>query len=209
MELDILSVEIGNGARSISCRGHGPSMAGAPVEQELFHRWLDRYDIAAIDRLVRIHRYIAVEIAKGYLRYGLPVDDLVGEAHQGLMRAACRFDPGRGIGFATFAAWWVRAAVQQFILKNWSAAAMGTPASRATLLRSFRHVCRHLRVLGDTPTPMEFSDPGQPEPMLTGVRENRPTNSDIRAPTGGRQRFSSRGNVLGGDTVACLGHGQS
>ena len=209
MELDVLSVGIGNDAPSAGCRGHGSSMPGAAVEEELFHRWLDRYDIAAIDRLVRTHRYIAVEIAEGYLRYGLPADDLVGEAHQGLMRAACQFDPDRGIGFATFAAWWVRAAVQQFTLKNWSAAAMGTPASRATLLRSFRHVCGHLRVLGDTPTPMKFSDPGQPAPMLTGARGNRPTNSGIRLPTGGRQRFSDRGDGLGAYTVACLEHGQT
>jgi Sigma-70 region 2 len=208
MDLDVLSVVTGIDARPTSHQRHGSSMPGAAVGQELFHRWLDRYDIAAIDRLVRIHRYIAVEIAESYLWYGLPADDLVGEAHQGLMRAACQFDPDRGIGFATFAAWWVRAAVQQFTLKNWSAAAMGTPASRATLLRSFRHVCGHLRMLGDTATPMKFSDPGQPAPMLTGARRNRPTNSDICLPKGGRQRFSDSGDGLGADTVACLGHSQ-
>src|SRR5262245_34080959 len=76
-------------------------------EQALAGRGRERHDVAAGHKLVASHLRLVVKIAKGYRGYGLPLDDLIGEGHVGLMRALCRFDPARGARFATYAIWWV------------------------------------------------------------------------------------------------------
>jgi len=103
-------------------------LLSADTEQSLCRRWIDHHDIAAAHQLAGSHLHLVVKIAMGYRGYGLPIEELIGEGHVGLMRAVCRFDPGRGARFATYAAWWVRAAIQQHILHNWSLVKMGTTA---------------------------------------------------------------------------------
>ena len=90
-------------------------LLSAETEHSLCRRWIDHHDIAAADQLVRSHLHLVVEIAMGYRGRGLPTEHLIGEGHVGLMRAVCRFDPDCGTRFATYAVWWVGAAIQQYI----------------------------------------------------------------------------------------------
>jgi RNA polymerase sigma-32 factor len=84
-----------------------------------------------------------------YRGYGLPSEELIGEGHVGIMRAVCRFDPDRGVRFATYAIWWVRAAIQEYILRNWSLVKMGTTASQKKLFFNLRRMRGHLQEFND------------------------------------------------------------
>jgi len=106
----------------------------AEAERALCYRWCDRHDISAAHQLVSSHLRLVLRVAKLYRGYGLPFEDLIGEGHVGMMRAVCRFEPDRGVRFASYALWWVRASIQEYILHNWSAVKIGTTASRMKLL---------------------------------------------------------------------------
>jgi RNA polymerase sigma-32 factor len=93
-------------------------LLSAETEHSLCRRWIDHHDIAAAHQLVRSHRRLATDTALAYRGRGLPIEDLIGEGHVGLMRAVCRFDPECGTRFATYAAWWVRDAIQQYMFFN-------------------------------------------------------------------------------------------
>jgi Sigma-70 region 2 len=95
-------------------------MLSAEAERALCYRWRDHHDISAAHQLVGSHLRLVARIAKVYRGYGLPLEELIGEGHVGMMRALCRFDPDRGVRFATYALWWVRASIQEYILHNWS-----------------------------------------------------------------------------------------
>jgi len=119
------------------------------AEQALCGRWHDHHDISAAHRLAGSHSRLVVKIAMGHRGYGLPLEELIGEGHVGLMRAVCRFDPDRGVRFSTYALWWVRAAIQEYILRNWSLVKMDTTASPKTLFFSLRRMHAHLREFDD------------------------------------------------------------
>jgi len=121
-------------------------LLSADTEHSLCRRWIDHHDIAAAHQLAGSHLCLVVKIALGYRGYGLPVEELIGEGYVGLMRAVCRFDPGRGARFATYAVWWVRAAVQQYILHNWSLAKMGATTSQKKLFFNLRRI-GHVRLM--------------------------------------------------------------
>ncbi|MFQ5985202.1 MAG: RNA polymerase factor sigma-32 [Alphaproteobacteria bacterium] len=89
-------------------------------ERELAQAWRDRRDEAALHELIAAYRRLVISKAVRYRRYGLPLADLVQEGLIGLMEAAIRFDPDRDVRFSTYAAWWVRSSIQDFILRNWS-----------------------------------------------------------------------------------------
>jgi RNA polymerase sigma-32 factor len=118
-------------------------------EQELCHRWRDRHDIAAAHQLVSSHLRLVVKIARGYRGYGMPSDDLIGEGQLGLMRAVCRFDPDRGVRFSTYAAWWVHAAIREYVLHNWSMVKIGTTAAQKKLFFNLRRTRHHLQISND------------------------------------------------------------
>lgn len=99
------------------------------TEAALCRRWRDHHDISAAHRLAATHLRLVVKIAGGYRGYGLPLDDLAGEGHLGLMRAICRFDPDRGVPFAGYATSWIRSAIQEYVLNNWPQVTMGTTGS--------------------------------------------------------------------------------
>ena len=124
-------------------------MLSVDEEQELCWRWRDHHDIEAVHRLVGSHLRLVVKIARGYRGYGLPPEDLIGEGHVGLMRAVCRFDPDRGARFATYAVWWVRAAIQAYILHNWSLVKIGTTSSQRKLFFNLRRIRSELREFED------------------------------------------------------------
>jgi len=102
-------------------------------EFELAIRWRDNDDVAAMHRLVTAYARLVVSAASKYRHYGLPVSDLIQEGNIGLMQAAKRFDPDRGFRFSTYAAWWIRASIQDHILRNWSIVRTGTTAAHKSL----------------------------------------------------------------------------
>jgi RNA polymerase sigma-32 factor len=107
-------------------------------EQELARAWRDEGDRDALEQLVGSHLRLVVKIARGFAGYGLPLADLVAEGNVGLMQAAEKFDPTRGFRFATYAMWWIRAAIQEYILHSWSLVKMGTTAAQKKLFFNLR-----------------------------------------------------------------------
>lgn len=114
-------------------------------EQQLARRWqLDR-DRRATDALVTSHLRLAAKVARRYQGYGLPLNDLIAEANLGLVIAASRFEPDHGARFSTYALWWIRAAIHDYILRSWSLVKIGTTAAQRKLFFGLR---RELRKLG-------------------------------------------------------------
>ncbi len=116
-------------------------------EVELARRWRDREEDAAAHKLVTSHLRLVAKIAMGYRGYGLPLNELISEGNIGMMQAVKRFDPDRGFRLATYAMWWIRAAMQEYILHSWSLVKMGTTASQKKLffnLRRLKGRCRPL-----------------------------------------------------------------
>jgi RNA polymerase sigma-32 factor len=113
-------------------------MLAPEQEQELALAWRDRRDTEALRQLVGSHLRLVIKIARGFSGYGLPIADLIAEGNVGLMQAAEKFDPDRGFRFATYAMWWIRAAIQEYILHSWSLVKMGTTAAQKKLFFNLR-----------------------------------------------------------------------
>ena len=109
-------------------------------ESELAIRWRDNDDQKAMHELVMAYARLVVAAASKYRHYGLPVGDLIQEGNIGLMQAAARFEPERGVRFSTYAAWWVRASIQDHILRNWSIVRTGTTAAHKSLFFKLRRL---------------------------------------------------------------------
>jgi RNA polymerase sigma-32 factor len=109
-------------------------------EQNLARAWRDLGDEAALRDLVGSHLRLVIKIARGFAGYGLPVSDLIAEGNVGLMQAAQKFDPDRGFRFATYAMWWIRAAIQEYILHSTSLVKMGTTAAQKKLFFNLRQM---------------------------------------------------------------------
>src|ERR1700676_2019176 len=107
-------------------------------ELSLSHRWRDQQDMEAAHKLVTSHLRLVAKIAMGYRGYGLPVGELISEGNVGMMQAVKRFDPDRGFRLATYAMWWIRAAIQEYILHSWSLVKMGTTAAQKKLFFNLR-----------------------------------------------------------------------
>ncbi len=116
-------------------------------EQELARAWRDRGDPEALRLLVGSHLRLVIKIARGYTGYGLPVAELIAEGNVGLMQAAEKFDPDRGFRFATYAMWWIRASIQEYILRSWSLVKMGTTAAQKKLFFNLRKLKAQLQEL--------------------------------------------------------------
>ncbi len=109
-------------------------------EFELARRWREDGDEAALHRLVRAYMRLVVSTASRFRNYGLPMGDLVQEGNVGLMQAAARFEPEREVRFSTYAGWWIRSAIQDFILRNWSIVRTGTTSAQKTLFFNLRRL---------------------------------------------------------------------
>jgi len=109
-------------------------------EQEymLAKRWVDNQDSAAAHKMVTSHLRLAAKIAMGYRGYGLPQSEVISEANVGLMQAVKRFDPEKGFRLATYAMWWIRASIQEYILRSWSLVKMGTTSAQKKLFFNLR-----------------------------------------------------------------------
>ena len=118
-------------------------------EQALAYRWRDEQDIEAAHKLVTSHLRLVAKIAMGYRGYGLPVAELIAEGNIGMMQAVKRFDPDRGFRLATYAIWWIRAAIQEYILHSWSLVKMGTTAAQKKLFFNLRRLKGQMQAMDD------------------------------------------------------------
>ena len=118
-------------------------------ELALSHRWRDQQDMEAAHKLVTSHLRLVAKIAMGYRGYGLPVGELISEGNVGMMQAVKRFDPDRGFRLATYAMWWIRAAIQEYILHSWSLVKMGTTAAQKKLFFNLRRLKGQMQAIDD------------------------------------------------------------
>jgi len=116
-------------------------------EYMLAMRWYEHEDVDAAHKLVTSHLRLVAKIAGGYRGYGLPLADLVSEGNIGLMKAVKKFEPQRGFRLATYAMWWIRAAITEYILRSWSLVKMGTVTGQKKLFFSLGRIKRTLNVL--------------------------------------------------------------
>ncbi|QOZ27410.1 RNA polymerase sigma factor RpoH [Bradyrhizobium sp. CCBAU 51753] len=122
-------------------------------EQQLARNWQERRDKRATDELITSHLRLAAKIARQYKGYGLPIADLIAEANLGLVIAAGRFEPGRGSRFSSYAMWWIKATIHDYILRSWSLVKIGTTAAQKKLFFRLRSEMRALAGRGAALTP--------------------------------------------------------
>jgi RNA polymerase sigma-32 factor len=122
-------------------------MLEASEEYMLAKRWREHEDPEAAHKLVTSHLRLVAKIAMGYRGYGLPVSELISEGNVGMMQAVKRFDPDRGFRLATYAMWWIRAAIQEYILHSWSLVKMGTTAAQKKLFFNLRKLKGQLQAI--------------------------------------------------------------
>jgi RNA polymerase sigma-32 factor len=111
-------------------------------EQKLARRWQQHRDRNATDALITSHLRLAAKVARGYQKYGLPLSDLIAEANLGLVIAASRFEPDHGSRFSTYAVWWIKAAIHDYILRSWSLVKIGTTQAQRKLFFGLRREMR-------------------------------------------------------------------
>jgi len=122
----------------------------APDEEfMLAKRWQQHEDSDAAEKLVTSHLRLVARIAMGYRGYGLPIGEVISEGNVGLMQAVKRFDPDKGFRLATYAMWWIRASIQEYILRSWSLVKMGTTAAQKKLFFNLRRAKSQLQALDD------------------------------------------------------------
>ena len=124
-------------------------MLGANEEYLLAKDWLENQDTKAAHKLVTSHLRLVAKIAMGYRGYGLPIADLIAEGNIGMMHAVKKFDPEKGFRLATYAMWWIKAAIQEFVLRSWSQVKIGTTASQKKLFFNLRKIKGKINALED------------------------------------------------------------
>ena len=129
-------------------------------EQEymLAHRFADHGDTEAAHKLVTSHLRLVAKIAMGYRFYGLPVSDLISEGNVGLMRAVKKFEPERGFRLATYAMWWIKAAINEYVLSSWSLVKVGTVAAQKKLFFNLRKLKAKLGLYEEGDLPLEAAE---------------------------------------------------
>jgi RNA polymerase sigma-32 factor len=118
-------------------------------EYMLAKRWREDGDRDAADKLVTSHLRLVAKVAQGYCGYGLPIADVISEGHVGLMQAVERFEPEKGFRLTTYAVWWIKAAIQEYILRSWSLVKMGTTANQKKLFFNLRKAKSRISALDD------------------------------------------------------------
>jgi RNA polymerase sigma-32 factor len=122
-------------------------MLEADQEFMLAKRWREHQDPEAAHQMVTSHLRLVAKIAMGYRGYGLPINELIAEGNVGMMQAVKRFDPDRGFRLATYAMWWIRAAIQEYILHSWSLVKIGTTAAQKKLFFNLRRVKGQIKAI--------------------------------------------------------------
>ncbi|MCG8621423.1 MAG: RNA polymerase sigma factor RpoH [Proteobacteria bacterium] len=121
----------------------------ATEEYTLAKNWRDQGDVDAAHKLVTSHLRLVAKIAMGYRGYGLPMGELIAEGNLGMMHAVKRFEPDRGFRLSTYAMWWIRANIQEYILRSWSLVKIGTTAAQKKLFFSLRRIKGEIEAYGD------------------------------------------------------------
>lgn len=119
-------------------------------ERSLARRWRDEEDEAALHELTSAYMRLVISMANKFRRYGLPISDLIQEGNIGLMQAAARFDPERDVRFSTYASWWIRSSIQDFVLRNWSIVRTGTTAAQKSLFFNLSRLRAKIRDMNET-----------------------------------------------------------
>ena len=112
----------------------------AETELRLAYAWRDERDEKALHRLITAYMRLAISMSAKFKRYGAPMNDLIQEASLGLMKAADKFDPDRGVRFSTYAVWWIKASIQDYVMRNWSMVRTGSTSSQKSLFFNMRRV---------------------------------------------------------------------
>ena len=129
-----------SGIRTVTRQAMAAEMLDAETELDLARAWRDDGCERSLHRLVNAYMRLAVSMASKYRRYGAPMPDLVQEASVGLMKAAEKFDPDRGVRFSTYAVWWIKASIQDYVMRNWSIVRTGSTSSQKSLFFNMRRV---------------------------------------------------------------------
>jgi RNA polymerase sigma-32 factor len=125
---------------TLSRRAMKAELLDAETELKLAYAWRDERDEAALHRLITAYMRLAISMAAKFKRYGAPMNDLIQEAGLGLMKAADKFDPDRGVRFSTYAVWWIKASIQDYVMRNWSMVRTGSTSSQKSLFFNMRRV---------------------------------------------------------------------
>ena len=126
--------------QTLSRRAMQAEMLDAETELKLAYAWRDERDEEALHRLITAYMRLAISMAAKFKRYGAPMNDLIQEAGLGLMKAADKFDPDRGVRFSTYAVWWIKASIQDYVMRNWSMVRTGSTSSQKSLFFNLRRV---------------------------------------------------------------------
>ncbi|PIL17323.1 RNA polymerase sigma 70 [Puniceibacterium antarcticum] len=126
--------------QTLSRRAMKAELLDAETELRLAYAWRDQRDEAALHRLITAYMRLAISMASKFKRYGAPMNDLIQEAGLGLMKAAEKFDPDRGVRFSTYAVWWIKASIQDYVMRNWSMVRTGSTSSQKSLFFNLRRV---------------------------------------------------------------------
>jgi RNA polymerase sigma-32 factor len=129
-----------NSDTTLSRRAMKAELLDAETELRLAYAWRDQRDEAALHRLITAYMRLAISMASKFRRYGAPMNDLIQEAGLGLMKAADKFDPDRGVRFSTYAVWWIKASIQDYVMRNWSMVRTGSTSSQKSLFFNLRRV---------------------------------------------------------------------
>ena len=126
--------------RNFSRKAMKAELLDAETELQLAYAWRDHRDEMALHRLITAYMRLAISMASKFRRYGAPMNDLIQEASLGLMKAADKFDPDRGVRFSTYAVWWIKASIQDYVMRNWSMVRTGSTSSQKSLFFNLRRV---------------------------------------------------------------------
>jgi len=130
----------GYNGQILSRQARSAELLDAETESRLAYAWRDARDEAALHRLITAYMRLAISMAAKYRRYGAPMNDLIQEASLGLMKAADKFDPDRGVRFSTYAVWWIKAGIQDYVMRNWSLVRTGSTSSQKALFFNLKRV---------------------------------------------------------------------
>jgi RNA polymerase sigma-32 factor len=159
----------------------------------LAKRWVEHGDSAAAERMVTSHLRLVAKIAMGYRGYGLPIGEVISEGNVGLMQAVKKFDPDKGFRLSTYAMWWIRAAIQEYVLRSWSLVKMGTTAAQKKLFFNLRRLKGEMKAIQDGDL-----TPDQVKKIATklNVKDEEVTSMNRRMASGGD---ASLNVTIGGD----------
>ena len=147
--MSVTSQTSGNPDRSFVRKAMKAPMLEAAHELDLARRWRDNDDERALHELTTAYMRLVISMASKFRHYGLPLADLVQEGNVGLMQAAARFEPSREVRFSTYAAWWIRSSIQDYVLRNWSIVRTGTTAAQKSLFFNLRRLRAKIDDTGD------------------------------------------------------------